>query len=593
MLHTIRPWFFSSASRRPLWLLPWLVLLCGAAPALAGSAIEVVIEGVRGELRTNVRRHLLIWRERNDATLDERRIRRLHAGAERQIQAALRAYGHFRATVEPELSNAAGRWRARYRIEPGPVIPIGAANLRLQGPGAEEPELVRLLAGSGLQTGAPLDQKTYEDFKHRLLRATSALGYVDAEFTTSRIDVRLDTYRADIALALDTGPRYRFGAFSFRQQGEVDYDPAFVQRFLNLSPGERYRPQQLVALRTRLLDSQYFSAVELEPRRDQARDRQIPVDILTTADRTHRSRFGVGMSTDTGARVSARHNRVVNRSGHRLGLEARIAQQDQSALAEYRIPLADPVNEHLEFSAGTETQDTDNRDSRILKLGAARTGLRAGWTETLGVAIEHEDFQVGGERGRSLITLPNARWQRRHADHPLFPRHGWRLDLELLGSTEALGADVHFAQGRLGAKYILPLGDAGRLLLRGQAGATLTDTFDQMPASKRFFAGGDQSVRGYQFEELGPKNSADKIEGGRHLLVGSLEFDHRITERWGVAAFVDTGNAIDGFGDPLRTGVGIGVRLRTPVGPVRLDLARGLDDPDADFRIHLSVGPDL
>ncbi len=584
---------FIPAPLRSPWLLCWLVLWCGAAPALAAPALQVVVEGARGELRTNVRRHLLIWRERNDSALDERRIRRLHAGAERQIQTALRAYGHFRATVEGELAETPEGWRARYRIEPGPVIPIGAVDLRLLGPGAAEPELVRLIADSGLQAGAPLDQKAYEDFKHRLLRATAALGYADAEFAASRIDVRLDTYRADIELVLATGPLYRFGAFSIRQQGGADYDPAFVQRFLTLSPGERYRPQQLVALRTRLLDSQYFSAVELEPRRDQARDRHIPVDILTTADRTSRYRFGIGMTTDTGARIAARHHRVVNRSGHRLGLEARIAQQDQSALAEYRIPLADPANEHLAFSAGTATQDTDNRDSRILKLGAARTGLRAGWTETLGLAVEQEDFQVGGERGRSLITLPNAHWQRRHADHPLFPRHGWRLDLELLGSTEALGADVHFAQGRLGGKYILALGDAGRLLLRGQAGATLTDTFDQLPASKRFFAGGDQSVRGYQFEELGPRNAENKVEGGRHLLVGSLEVDRRISARWGVAAFVDTGNAVDGFGDPLRTGVGIGIRLRTPVGPVRLDLARGLDDPDADFRIHLSLGPDL
>ena len=114
-----------------------------------------------------------------------------------------------------------------------------------------------------------------------------------------------------------------------------------------------------------------------------------------------------------------------------------------------------------------------------------------------------------------------------------------------------------------------------------------------MPASKRFYAGGDQSVRGYQFEELGPTNSAGKVEGGRNLVVGSLELDRWITERWGAAVFADIGNAIDGFGDPLRTGVGIGLRLRTPIGPVRLDLARGLDNPDADFRIHLSLGPDL
>lgn len=580
--------------RGPRWLLLGLALLWSAAPTLAAApVVEVAIEGVTGELRTNVRRHLLLWRERKDPSLDERRIRRLHAGAERQIQAALRAHGHFRATVAGELAQTAEGWRARYRIDPGPVIPIGAVNLRLRGPGAEAPELVRLVAGSGLQPGSPLDQQAYEAFKHQLLSTATAIGHVDAEFTTSRIDVQLEEYRADIELALDTGPLYRFGAIRIRQQGEPDYQPEFVARFLTLEPGGRYRSTQLIALRSRLLDSQYFSTVELEPRRDQMEDLHIPVDILTTADRTHRYRFGVGVSTDTGARVSARHSRVVNRQGHRLDLQARIAQKDQTALAEYRIPLANPVNENLTFSASATNLDTDSRESQILKFGAARNGLRAGWAETLGVAVEREDFEVAGKRDTSVLVTPFASWQRRHSDHPLFPRHGWRLGLDTLTALESLGSDTHFLQGRIDGKYILPLGDAGRLLLRGQAGATLTDTFENLPASKRFFAGGDQSVRGYQFEELGPRNSAGQVEGGRHLLVGGLELDRRFGERWGAAAFVDVGNAIDGFGDPLRTGVGVGIRLHTPIGPVRLDLARGLDNPDADFRIHLSLGPDL
>lgn len=593
LLHRLAPPAAMAPSLGPRWLLLGLALLWGAAPALAAPAVRVTIEGVTGELRTNVRRHLLIWRERNDATLDERRIRRLHAGAERQIQAALRAHGHFRATVAGELSETAEGWRARYRIDPGPVIPIGAVELRLLGPGAEEPELVRLVAASGLQSGAPLDQQAYEAFKHRLLSTATALGHIDAKFTTSRIDVRLDDYRADIGLDLDTGPLYRFGAIRILQQGELDYQPEFVERFLTLEPGGRYRSAQLIALRSRLLDSQYFGTVEVEPRRDQMEDRHIPVDILTVADRAHRYRFGAGVSTDTGARVSARHSRVVNRRGHRLDLQARIAQQNQTALMEYRMPLADPVNENLNLSASANSLDTDSRESRILKFGGARNGLRAGWTETLGVALEHEDFQVGGTHDTSLLVTPFASWQRRHSDHPLFPRHGWRLGLDTLTALESLGSETHFLQGRIDGKYILPLGDAGRLLLRGQAGATLTDTFEDLPASKRFFAGGDQSVRGYQLEELGPRNSAGKVEGGRHLLVGGLELDRRFGERWGGAAFVDVGNAIDGFGDPLRTGVGIGIRLYTPIGPVRLDLARGLDNPDADFRIHLTLGPDL
>lgn len=570
-----------------------LALLWSCAAAGAAARLEVAIEGVEGPLLTNVRRHLLLWRERKDESLDERRIHRLHAGAEAQIQAALRAFGHFRGQIEGELTAIEDGWRARYRITPGPVIPIGSADLRIAGAGAAEPALRRLLEGAGLSAGKPLDQGAYEALKHDLLATATELGYADARFTASRIDVRLDAYRADIELALDTGEAHVFGAVRIRQQGEFPYHPEFMRRFVTLEPGDPYRPQRLVALRTELLDSQYFTEVDVEPERRRARDNRIPVTIRTSADRTRKYRFGVGVSTDTGARVSASHSQVVNRGGHRFNAEARLAQRDQSALAEYRIPLADPAREYLAFTTSADRLDTDSRNSGILMTGGARHGVRAGWAETLGVKVEQEDFRVGGESDRTLLVMPHGRWQRSQADHPLFPRHGWRLGLELLTSFESLGSDIHFLQGRLEGKYILPLGDAGRLLLRGQAGATLTDGFDRMPASKRFYAGGDQSVRGYQFEELGPTNSKGQVEGGRNLVVGSLEFDHRITERWGAAIFADVGNAIDGFGDPLRTGVGIGIRLRTPIGPVRLDLARGLDNPDADFRIHLSLGPDL
>ncbi len=582
-------------SRNPRPGLRWALLaaLLWSCAAGAAAQVEVAIEGVEGPLLTNVRRHLLLWRERRDADLDERRIRRLHAGAESEIRAALQAFGHFRARVEGELTATGDGWRARYRITPGPVIPIGSADLRVAGAGAQEPALRRRLEDAGLTPGQPLDQGAYEALKRDLLATATELGYADARFTASRIDVHLDAYRADIELALATGEPHVFGAVRIHQQGEFPYDPDFVRRFVAIAPGDPYRPRRMVALRTDLLDSQYFSEVDVEPERRRARDNRIPVRVRTSADRTRKYRFGVGISTDTGPRVSASHSQVVNRVGHRFNAEARLAQRDQSALAEYRIPLADPAREYLALTTSVDRLDTDSRDSRILMTGGARHGIRAGWAETLGVKVEREDFRVGGESDRTLLVMPHGRWQRSQADHPLFPRHGWRLGLELLTSFESLGSDLHFLQGRLEGKYILPLGDAGRLLLRGQAGATLTDAFDRMPASKRFYAGGDQSVRGYQFEELGPTNSAGKVEGGRNLVVGSLELDRWITERWGAAVFADIGNAIDGFGDPLRTGVGIGLRLRTPIGPVRLDLARGLDNPDADFRIHLSLGPDL
>ncbi|MBI2782644.1 MAG: outer membrane protein assembly factor [Gammaproteobacteria bacterium] len=567
---------------------------CIAAKPAVAATLMVNIDGVSGDLLTNVRDHLSLWRERKSPELDARRIQRLHARAPQQIDAALRAFGYFQAQVTGELVATGTNWQASYRIEPGAKVALRQVDIQLDGPGHEDETLARLVDESGLTPGAPLDQPAYDAFKSRLLASAVNQGYPDANFTEHDIDVFPDDYHADIRLHLFTGELHRFGALTFDQQGELHYDADLLQRFVKIQPGEPYRPQRMVALRSALLDSQYFSDVVIEPRRGEiATVSEIPITIETTADRSGKYRFGVGYGTDTGARVSTAHSQVVNSAGHQLVAEAKLAQKDQSALIEYLVPLTDPLTDNLSFTLRADQLDTDSRESSLLIAGVARTGVRAGWTETLGIRAEQEDFRVGGESGRTTLVLPYGSWNRSRANDRLFPTRGWRIGFDVLTSLESLGSDIHFLQGRVAGKYIAPLGDAGRLLLRGQAGTTLTDGFDKMPPSKRFFAGGDQSVRGYQFEELGPTNAQGRVEGGRHLLVGSLELEHHIAGRWSGAAFVDAGNAINRVGDPLRTGVGIGVRARTPIGPIRVDLARGLDNPDANFLIHISLGPDL
>jgi translocation and assembly module TamA len=140
---------------------------------------------------------------------------------------------------------------------------------------------------------------------------------------------------------------------------------------------------------------------------------------------------------------------------------------------------------------------------------------------------------------------------------------------------------------------VLPLTQRSRLLLRGKLGVIQAAAFSDLPPSQRFFAGGDQSVRGYGYQELGPENSAGDVIGGQYLTVASIEADYLLYGNFGVAAFFDAGNAGDSFLPSLKKGVGIGLRYRSPVGMIRLDFAHPLDDPDNDFRIHISIGSDL
>ncbi len=231
-----------------------------------------------------------------------------------------------------------------------------------------------------------------------------------------------------------------------------------------------------------------------------------------------------------------------------------------------------------------------------VKTRPQQTRRRPGdWRETRFIDYIHEDYRVGDERGTSNLIVPGISW----AEQPLLltgrPRRGNRLNLRLSGTDEWLGSDTAFVQVETGGKLILPLGANARLLTRLEAGWTIKDDFSDLPFSVRYFAGGDGSVRGYDYKALGPTDVDGNVIGGANKLVGSLEFDAQIYGNWSAAVFVDSGNAFNSFSDmSLKTSVGGGIRWYSPLGPVRFDVGVPLDrDAPDSWRIHISLGPDL
>jgi translocation and assembly module TamA len=192
-------------------------------------------------------------------------------------------------------------------------------------------------------------------------------------------------------------------------------------------------------------------------------------------------------------------------------------------------------------------------------------------------------------------VTPGFTWHRTVANDELFPTRGYDVTLEIKGAAEQVFADTSFASSLLSVGWVRGLPWRSRILLRGSFGAIWVDEFGSLPPSKRFFAGGDNSVRGYDLESLGPVDDSNDVIGGTTLGVISAELEHYFTDTWGVATFVDSGNAYggDGRSTGLQTGVGIGARWRSPIGPVRFDIAHPLDDPDNSFRVHLRIGPDF
>jgi translocation and assembly module TamA len=567
-----------------------VVLLPGQA--WAQPVVDVEVKGVNDQLRTNILLFLSIEQQKNHPLLSDGRIRRLHEKAGSEIAAALHPFGYYRPQITSSLKKLAQeQWQAVYDVDPGPAMKIAVVNLDITGPLRQDPALQRLIDANAPRPGEVLNHSAYDTFKSRLSGLASERGYVQARFTEARLVVDLEAYEARIFLSLESGPRYRFGEVSMQQD---ILKPDLLQRYVPFQSGDPYDLNQVIELQQALNDSDYFQVAEVSPGKPIHDSMEIPVQVKLEPRKPNRYDLGLGYGTDTGARAKFgwRMPRV-NRSGHRIDTRFVISEIGYDASANYRVPIFDPRTDQLVYSISKVKENSDSNDSVVSSLGVSLNHNRDKWRETLKLNYQRESYKVADTSGDSVLLIPSAAWSRTWGNDFINVLDGLRFDIAIRGGTTALVSDTDFAQALGAIKFIYSLDAHNRLLMRGSFGTTETQNFEQLPSSIRFFAGGSQSVRGYAYESLGPTNDAGDVIGGRHLLTGSAEFEHYFGDRWGVAAFIDAGNAINNLNEDLEQGAGFGLRWKSPVGPVRIDLAYPISSPDLGWRLHISIGPDL
>jgi translocation and assembly module TamA len=304
---------------------------------------------------------------------------------------------------------------------------------------------------------------------------------------------------------------------------------------------------------------------------------------------------GGGFSTDVGPRVRAGfENRRLNKKGHRFESDLEISKVVKEIEATYSLPLADPKVEWFSASAGFQAEDTDTSKSDQTNFGIRRAVKQAAdWIRTDGLSMQFDNFAVGAEQDRSRLLIPSVAFSQKRANRPINPDRGHRLRAELRGASDAVLSTTSFLQLTVSAKLIRPLGEAGLISARLDAGTTLKEQFRELPPSVRFFAGGTESVRGYAYEALGPTDENGLVVGGSNLLTGSIEYENRFYGNFSYALFVDAGNAFDDGDIDARIGAGIGLKWRSPIGPFRVYLAHPVNFSDRSVRLHIAIGPDL
>ena len=561
-------------------------------PAHAGLIVNVEVKGVSGKLLTNVLAYLSVEQQKFDPNLTELQLRRLHQRATAEIARALQPFGYYNPQIHGSLRQDNGHWLASYDVDPGPPVHVTGVDIRIEGDGKDDPSFRALAADFPLHRNDVLNQPLYEKGKQNFQRFASERGYFDFKWLKSEIAVDPAAHTATVTLHMDSGRRYRFGRVDFEQDV---LRPSLLQRFVPFKTGDPYNTAKLLDLQSALFDSDYFRNVEINPRRDLSQSNEVPIDVSLEPRYKYLYSVGVGYGTDTGPRGKLGwENRRINDRGHRFKTEYNTSAIRDSLTARYSIPIRNPRSDEFAITSTWASDHPRDSQSESYLLGVSRTvDLGNNWLETLYLNYQTETFSIAGESGHSVLLLPGATFSKVSADNRIYPLRGFRLALDVRGAHPEVVSNAQFLQARAQAKFIHKIFGKSRILLRGDIGATRFGAIRTLPTSVRFFAGGDQSVRGYAYHSLGPRNAAGQVIGGEQLLVGSVEFEQRFTDKWSGAVFYDAGNAIDSWQEALKVGAGFGMRWRSPIGPIRVDLAWAVSEPGSPKRLHINVGPDL
>jgi translocation and assembly module TamA len=572
-----------------------------AIHAAYADTLKVKVTGVDKQLAKAIEAQLTAsdYAGRKDVTAPLARL--LANNADKQATKALQPYGYYNASATSNLERHGSIWTLTLAVKHGPATKVATLDLKVPGPALKLKPVRHAVHAFHPRVGEQLNDATYAGSKTAVTNALLGTGWLDAKASVHKVDVTRADNSAAIHLHYTIGKRYKLGKVSFEGS---QFKPGFLERYVPWKPGAWYSQSSLLALQQALNDADYFSIVDVEPEPAHAQGQLVPVKVEVTPAKRTVYTAGVFYGTDTGPGVRAGiKRRWINRLGHTLDTRALVAQRLKTAQVVYGIPR--PGRHHASFNLGIGYRDANTATSKSRTFSVAANAIRNwhGFVRTAGVHLLTGTFSVGNptpngnqnlpgvEHGKSTLIYPEIGLTRKVADNPAFVRHGYSVNLIARAGP---GVDTQFAQALADVTWIHALNRRNRLILRGDAGITAVKDFRKLPPQLRFFAGGAHSIRGYSFETIGPRNSFGRVIGGQRLLIGSTTFEHYFTRNWGVAVFVDSGDAFDGTDFHLRTGAGIGLRWRSPVGLVRIDVGEPIHNPfHHGIHLNIRIGPDF
>ena len=557
-------------------------------------------------------------------------IRRARSDAER-LDSVLRSFGHYRGRVsilvagrpldDPDLLEALGQLydtgavlepvALTISVAPGPLFTIEEITLQ---PAVFEPAPSELdgtvsslppidPAILGVSVGDPARAERVLQAERRIVAHLRDQGYPFAEVPSRRtvVDFAADSMRVTYHVA--PGPAATLGPVSFVGLASVDED--LVAGRVPFEPGDPYAPARLEALRAALAGLDVFTTIRVTPADRLTNARQLPITVTVQERPPRFVGFGVDFATSEGLGASAfwGHRNLFG-GAERLRIEGEVGRllendvgdTEYALSAEFQKPDFLMPNQRLIMEAGLTAERTDafDREAVVASVGVERPLTPV---LTVGAGLSFTQQQVtddGDERDFTLVGIPLS-LRLDTTDDILNPTSGIRMAASATPYPTALGSFDNLIVGDVSASTYIDFGTDGDTVLagRGRLGLLFGPGTLDVPANLRFFAGGGGSVRGFDFQSIGPEDESGDPFGGRSLLTFGLEIRQRVFGDWGIVGFVDGGNVYDtsvpNFEDTLRFGAGVGVRYYTDFGPIRLDIGTALNPEDEDNQPPVSV----
>jgi len=529
------------------------------------------------------------YRER---TLSDAQLKRLISVGEKEVRTTLEAWGYYESKIDSRSEKNPEGYHVWFEVHTGEPVLVTGSQVAVSGEAANAEAVASAVSAFAPKVGARFDHAQYEASKAAIETALADSGYLGAKLTAHRVEVKVASRSARIELAWEGGLRYRFGPTTFSGS---QFPEDFVQRFTPWKEGDDYSSSKVLELQRRLLGADYFGTVTVQPHPEKAVDRSVHIEVTLTPAK--RNIYGAALyaSTDRGAGVElGAQRRWLNDRGHKAQAEINVAQRLQSLELSYRIPLPGSKSRVLNFAGAYKDETTESSISQTEKFAASVSRKWGGFTTSYGLQLLAGDFELGNERGNSSLVFFDGSVTYAQSDQPTFARRGFNYTLSARFTPVDAWTDTRFESLRLESKWLHAFGLSMRLIARGEIGRIKADDFDQLPPELRFFSGGDRSIRGFGFEEIGSRNAAGDVIGGDHLVEASLEVERYWRKNLGAALFVDAGDAFLGDDFSLHVGAGAGIRWKSPVGVLRLDLAYPVKSIDSSsWQIHFNIGPDF